>query len=315
MTDTAETTVAVDPVPVTLYTYGLSGEPLRMAPADWQPIIAAIRRANVGDDLDAADIQPLLDATFPGAGYQADDLVLPHPPAPNINNAGGNQNTGIYTDTPNNDLDLPAANITWDFGDGTIVQGGHTVTHTWKTVGVYTIRLEIVVAGRVYSDTFDQPIGNVAKPVAPVLTALIPDSVGYGGADVLLTIIGSGFTPESMIVWNGGDEVTVVVSSTAITTRVETSTATGPLAVPVAVRNGDLVSNELTFMFVEAAPSETDEEEPEEFDPASHTVDEVVAYAEENPDELDRLIGEEETGKTRVTLLDKLHAMSANATT
>jgi hypothetical protein len=59
-----------DLTPVQLRTYGLSGEPVRMAPSNWQMVVAATRNANVGE-LDSAQVQPLIDVTFPGAGYQA----------------------------------------------------------------------------------------------------------------------------------------------------------------------------------------------------------------------------------------------------
>ena len=44
-------------------------------------------------------------------------------------------------------------------------------------------------------------------------------------------------------------------------------------------------------------------------DPAEQTVDEVVAYAEEHPDEVDQLLEDERTGKNRTTLVSKLESM------
>lgn len=43
------------------------------------------------------------------------------------------------------------------------------------------------------------------------------------------------------------------------------------------------------------------------FDPADYTIDEVMAWIEDNPDELDNLIAAEEAGKGRVTLLAQLN--------
>jgi hypothetical protein len=50
---------------------------------------------------------------------------------------------------------------------------------------------------------------------------------------------------------------------------------------------------------------------PEEayYDPSSHTVDEVLAYASANPDEVEEIYEAEQDGKNRTTLLDKLEAM------
>jgi hypothetical protein len=43
------------------------------------------------------------------------------------------------------------------------------------------------------------------------------------------------------------------------------------------------------------------------FDPADYTIDEVMAWIEDNPDELENLIAAEEAGKARVTLLAQLN--------
>lgn len=44
----------------------------------------------------------------------------------------------------------------------------------------------------------------------------------------------------------------------------------------------------------------------DEFDPADHTIDEVKAYVNDNPDELQRVYDLEHDGKARSTLLDWL---------
>jgi hypothetical protein len=46
-----------------------------------------------------------------------------------------------------------------------------------------------------------------------------------------------------------------------------------------------------------------------EFDPFGHTVTEVIDYAEDHPDEIERLIQEERSGKNRSTLITHLEAM------
>jgi hypothetical protein len=58
-------------------------------------------------------------------------------------------------------------------------------------------------------------------------------------------------------------------------------------------------------------PTGTDGTPTEGFDPSAHTVAEVVAYAQANPDEVPRLLAEEQAGKNRVTLLDQLAAIVA----
>lgn len=87
---------------------------------------------------------------------------------------------------------------------------------------------------------------------APVINSLDPNTAVVGGPDVTMTVNGSGFTSQSVIVWNGGDEPTTFVSNTQVTTGVKPSTASGPWSIPVAVRNGDKVSNSLAFQFTAA---------------------------------------------------------------
>jgi hypothetical protein len=75
-------------------------------------------------------------------------------------------------------------------------------------------------------------------------------------------VSGGGFTEESVIVWNGGDEPTTYVSKSALTTGVKPSTASGPITIPVTVRNGELTAAEtVDFSFTEpVAPEGTSEE-------------------------------------------------------
>jgi hypothetical protein len=99
--------------------------------------------------------------------------------------------------------------------------------------------------------------GWSATPIAapPVVTALEPDTVALGAPSFTIRVVGAGFAPDAVIVWNGSDEVTTVVSATEVTTGVNMATATVAVSVPVAVRNGDgLVSNALDFTFTEATP-------------------------------------------------------------
>jgi hypothetical protein len=42
------------------------------------------------------------------------------------------------------------------------------------------------------------------------------------------------------------------------------------------------------------------------FDPGAHTVADVEAYVDENPDELDAVLAAEKSGKNRVTLVEAL---------
>jgi hypothetical protein len=110
----------------------------------------------------------------------------------------------------------------------------------------------------VYSDAEALALGEgwSATPLAPtpVVTALVPDTAVLGSPSFTLHVHGTGFAPDAVIVWNGTDEPTTVVSATEVTTGVNMATATAAVTVPVAVRNGDMVSDPLPFTFTEATP-------------------------------------------------------------
>jgi hypothetical protein len=91
--------------------------------------------------------------------------------------------------------------------------------------------------------------GEGAAP--PEVTSLNPNHAIVGGPEVTMSVVGSGFSPDSVIVFNGGEEPTTFVSPTEVTTMVEPSTAVGPATVPVGVRDGGADSNTLPFTFTE----------------------------------------------------------------
>ena len=111
----------------------------------------------------------------------------------------------------------------------------------------------------VYSDDEALALGEgwSATPIAPppVVTALEPATVAIGSPSFTIHVRGSGFAPGSVIVFNGFDEPTTVVSPTEVTTGVNMAVWTAPSApLPVAVRHADgTLSNALTFTFT-AAP-------------------------------------------------------------
>ncbi len=86
----------------------------------------------------------------------------------------------------------------------------------------------------------------------PTLTELVPAMAFVGGEDITITITGTGFTPDTVLVWNGADDTCTFVSDTELTTLVKVSLSTVAVDVPVAVRNGDVTSNELSFSFKDA---------------------------------------------------------------
>ena len=84
-----------------------------------------------------------------------------------------------------------------------------------------------------------------------MLTALLPAFATIGDPHFALRVIGSGFTPTSIIVFAGQDEPVTYLSPGEMTTGVNMNLWLGPdPAIPVKVRNADgQESNELTFEF------------------------------------------------------------------
>lgn len=90
----------------------------------------------------------------------------------------------------------------------------------------------------------------------PDLLDIDPDAATIGDPDVTLTCTGENFTPDSVIMFNGGDEATTFVNDTTLTTIVKPSTAGTAGVFPVAVRNAIGESDPLDFEFVVAAQRE-----------------------------------------------------------
>lgn len=84
------------------------------------------------------------------------------------------------------------------------------------------------------------------SPVPPVLTSLQPSQATIGQPSFTLHVFGTGFKNTDVINWNGGDEPTVFVSSTELTTQVDMTTATTPTTIPVKVGQ----SNIMTFSLI-----------------------------------------------------------------
>lgn len=89
--------------------------------------------------------------------------------------------------------------------------------------------------------------------VPPVLNSLEPSTAECGSADFTLVFAGSGFTPNSVIVFNNFDEPTVFVSENSVTTIVKPSLFVVAAEVDSYIRNGDVESEHKLFTFTEPA--------------------------------------------------------------
>jgi len=87
--------------------------------------------------------------------------------------------------------------------------------------------------------------GQTAIP--PVVTSLNPSTAVIGAPSFTLHVMGTGFLPSSEIQWNGSPEPTTFVSDTELTTLVDMSTAVVAASIPVAVLNGGVLSDPMTF--------------------------------------------------------------------
>jgi hypothetical protein len=90
-------------------------------------------------------------------------------------------------------------------------------------------------------------------PALPTLTSLSPNTAVAGAPDdIVMSAIGTGFTPQSIIVFNGFSEPTTFVSDTEVTTGVKPSLFVVPAVCPVEVHTGTTVSGPIDFTFTEA---------------------------------------------------------------
>jgi hypothetical protein len=77
--------------------------------------------------------------------------------------------------------------------------------------------------------------GGVVNNPSPHITSLSPPSANAGGTGFTLMVNGSGFAPQSTIVWNGGARATIFLSGGQITTQIQPSDIAFPGTVTVQV--------------------------------------------------------------------------------
>jgi len=87
----------------------------------------------------------------------------------------------------------------WTFGDGGTGEG-RSVSYTYLAGGTYQVTVgQRDAAGNVASETRDVRVTN---PV-PAVSALAPAAAQAGGGPLALSVVGGGFTPASVVRWNG----------------------------------------------------------------------------------------------------------------
>jgi hypothetical protein len=98
----------------------------------------------------------------------------------------------------------------------------------------------------------------VAPPV-PVIISLTPNTVECNSPDVEMMVEGTGFSPDSVIVFNGYDEPTDYFSPTSIGTGIKPSLFEVAAVCPVIVRGPGGESNSLDFTFTDPVARRIDE--------------------------------------------------------
>ena len=125
-------------------------------------------------------------------------------------NAGSDQTVGVNTPVTLNgsgssDPEGNPLTYSWDFGDGTPVETGVTATHTYTSIGTYTVTLTVHDGNLNHTDTAIITVGDVANQ-APMANAGSDQTVGV---NTPVTLNGSGSSdPEDdplTYSWSFGD--------------------------------------------------------------------------------------------------------------
>jgi len=130
-----------------------------------------------------------------------------------------------------------------------VVDQYRNVLHKDRAVrGLYT-QAETVRADETWTTYEGGPVAP-EPPAAPTLDSLSPATAVSGdAADIVMSCIGTGFTPDSIIVFNGYIEPTTFVSDTEVTTGVKPSLFAVPAVCPVEVHTGSQVAGPIDFTF------------------------------------------------------------------
>jgi len=137
-----------------------------------------------------------------------------------------------------------------------------TDTYVYATTDVGRVELMRVDAIDVDWQRYLAEGGVVSPFEIPTLSGIDPATAVVGDADLTMTATGTGFTTDSRINFNGGDEPTEFLSETQLTTIVKPSTAWHEGAtVPVLVRTGEWKSAAYDFTFTPAARGADDADE------------------------------------------------------
>jgi hypothetical protein len=139
---------------------------------------------------------------------------------------------------------------------GAAIDPFRNVLHKDRAVKIVDLQAEMVAKDETWTTYEGGPVAP-EPPAAPTLTSLSPNTAISGDpTDITMSAIGTGFTADSIIVFNGNIEPTTFVSETEVTTGVKPSLFVVPAVCPVEVHTGPQVAGPLDFSFTEAPPEE-----------------------------------------------------------
>jgi hypothetical protein len=91
--------------------------------------------------------------------------------------------------------------------------------------------------------------------IPPVITTLAPNLAEVGDPSFTLSVFGTGFRQNSVIIFNGVEEPTTFVSVTELSTGVNMDMWLVPAVCPVVVRTDSVESDPVMFEFTDVIPA------------------------------------------------------------
>ncbi|MBX3745075.1 MAG: VCBS repeat-containing protein [Verrucomicrobiae bacterium] len=143
----------------------------------------------------------------------------------------------------------------WDFGDGITFSNVPVATHAWIRGGIHTVTL----TG--YNDTLPDGVQDSVQvtitemsPRPSISEPLVPSAAAPYGPAFVLTVHGTGFTPGSVVAWNGQPRPTTYLNPWRLTAVIGAADITRPGTAHVTVINPGTAGSSEPALFPVATP-------------------------------------------------------------
>ena len=93
-------------------------------------------------------------------------------------------------------------------------------------------------------------VGGGDTGESPAITSLAPTNIPYGTPQLIVGVVGTGFTTDTAIIWRGADVPTTFQDDKLVQFTVDPSVESVAHTEQVGVHNGNLYSNTKPFSFV-----------------------------------------------------------------